>query len=135
MINHLINISKPKKEKIFFEAFSPEGRIKPTIIIEGLLKTLKPDSGYDGPAYPKDDKIAHEWVLELINRMKDMENKKSNGAKYLDKVYLLQMLLKVKNIFEAQKEALIDINIPKGEKFTVVGIFMDNFMIYCIYLK
>ena len=47
--------------------------------------------------YPKDDKITHEWVLELINRMKDMENKKSNGAKYIDKVYLLQMLLKVKN--------------------------------------
>ena len=67
--------------------------------------------------------------------MKDMENKKSNGAKYFDKVYLLQMLLKVKNIFEAQKEALLDINIPKGEKFIVVGIFMDNFMIYCIYLK
>ncbi len=116
-----------KKRKNFFEAFSSEGRGKPTVTIEGLLKTLKPDSAYDGPVYPKDDKITHEWVLELINRMKDMENKKSNGAKYIDKVYLLQMLLKVKNIFEAQKEALIDINIPQGEKFTVVGDIHGQF--------
>ena len=37
------------------------------------------------------------------------------------------MLLKVKTIFENQKEALIDINIPVGEKFTVVGDLHGQF--------
>ena len=59
--------------------------------------------------------------------MKDMDNKKSNTSKYIDKVYLLQMLLKVKTIFESQKESLIDVNIPTGEKFTVVGDLHGQF--------
>ena len=102
-----------KKRKNFFEAFSSEGRGKALITIEGLLKTIKPDSNYDGPVFPKDGKINDEWIKTLIERMKDMDMKKSNTEKYIDKAYLLQMLLKVKTIFEAQKEALIDINIPE----------------------
>ena len=104
-----------KKRKNFFEAFSSEGRGKALITIEGLLKTIKPDSNYDGPVFPKDGKINDEWIKTLIERMKDMDMKKS------------QMLLKVKTIFEAQKEALIDINIPEGEKFTVVGDIHGQF--------
>ena len=53
--------------------------------------------------------------------MKDQENKKSYSEKYIDKFYLLKMLLKVKNIFMAQKEALIDIDIPDDKKFTFIG--------------
>ena len=59
--------------------------------------------------------------------MKDPDNKKSSYEKYLDKIYLLQMLLKVKNIFMAQKEALIDITIPDDKKFTVVGDIHGQF--------
>ena len=69
-----------KKRKNFFEAFSSEGRGKPSITIEGLLKVLKPSSTYDGPVFPQDGKINDEWVKGLIERMKDMENKKSFKA-------------------------------------------------------
>ena len=118
---------KKKKQRDFFSAYSSEGRGKATVTIEGLLKTYKPSSTYTGPVFPEDGKITHEWVLDLIEHMKDLENKKSNTEKYIDKVYLLQMLLKVKNIFMAQKEALIDVNIPDDTKFTVVGDIHGQF--------
>ena len=59
---------------------------------------------YKGPVFPEDGKITKDWVLDLINHMKDPDNKKSSYEKYLDKIYLLQMLLKVKNIFMAKKK-------------------------------
>ena len=118
---------KEKKRKDFFKAFSSEGRGKPQITIEGLLKDLKPNQLYKGPVFPEDGKITKDWVLDLINHMKDFDNKKSNYEKYPDKIYLLRMLLKVKNIFMAQKEALIDITIPKDKKFTVVGDIHGQF--------
>ena len=116
-----------KKRKQFFEAFSSEGRGKPTITIEGLIEKLQPSSTYDGPAFPDDGKIDADWVKGLIERMKDMDNKKSNTEKYIDKIYLLKMLLKAKNIFYEQKESLIDINIPTDKKFTVVGDIHGQF--------
>ena len=115
------------KRRNFFTAFSSEGRGKPEITIEGLLKDLKPNESYNGPVFPNDGKITHEWILELINRMKDLDNKKTHSEKYIDKFYLLQMLLKVKNIFMNQKEALIDITIPDDKKFTVVGDIHGQF--------
>ena len=63
-----------KKRKNFFEAFSSEGRGKPSITIEGLLKTLKPSSTYDGPIFPQDGKLTDDWIKGLIERMKDMDN-------------------------------------------------------------
>ena len=81
-----------KKRKNFFEAFSSEGRGKALITIEGLLKTLKPSTSYTGPVFPKDGKIDDEWVKSLIERMKDMDKKKTNSEKYIDKVYLLQKI-------------------------------------------
>ena len=116
-----------KKRKQFFEAFSSEGRGKPTITIEGLIEKLQPSTSYNGPTFPDDGKIDSEWVKGLIERMKDMDNKKNNTEKYIDKIYLLKMLLKVKKIFDSQKEALIDVNIPLGEKFTVVGDLHGQF--------
>jgi serine/threonine-protein phosphatase 5 len=115
------------KKKIFFEAFCSEGREKLPVTIEGLLKTLKPNPSYVGPVFPEEGKLTHEWVLDLINHMKDPNNKKSNTEKYIDKVYLLQMLLKARNIFMEQKEALIDITIPDDKKFTVVGDIHGQF--------
>ena len=118
---------KEKKRKQFFEAFSSEGRGKATVTIEGLLKTYKPSTNYSGPVFPEDGKITKEWVLDLINHMKDPDNKKTNQEKYIDKVYLLRMLLKVKNYFMEQKEALIDVTIPDGKEFTVVGDIHGQF--------
>ena len=116
-----------KKKENFFKAFSSEGRGKPQITIEGLLKNLTPSSTYKGVVFPEDGNITHQWVLDMIEHMKDYDKKKSNEEKYLDKVYLLKMLLRVKNYLTEQKEALIDITIPQDKKFTVVGDIHGQF--------
>ena len=96
--------------------------------IENLLKTLTQNSpSYKGPIFPEDGKITKEWVFELIDFMKDLEGKKTYKEKYIDKIYLLQMLLKVKNIFKEYQAALIDINIPPGKNITVVGDIHGQF--------
>ena len=59
--------------------------------------------------------------------MKDLENIKSYQEKYLDKIYLLQMIIKAKNIFAQYEEALIDINIPDGKNITIVGDIHGQF--------
>ena len=118
---------REKKRRDFFIAFSSEGRGKAQITIEGILQKIRPDPSYKGPVFPEDGKITKEWVLDLLDRMKDPDIKKSNSEKYIDKFYLLQMLLKVKNMFMDQKEALIDITIPDEKKFTVVGDIHGQF--------
>ena len=76
---------------------------------------------YKGPVFPSDGNITKEWVFELIDFMKDLENKKSYEEKYIDKIYLLQMISKAKSILAEYDEAIIDINIPKEKNFTIVG--------------
>ena len=95
--------------------------------IETILQHLSPSNSYKGPIFPSDGKITKEWLLDLIDFMKDLENKKSYQEKYIDKVYLLQMMLCAKNILIQKQEALIDIYIPKGKKFTVVGDIHGQF--------
>ena len=123
----LLKVRNKKKKQNIFLAYSSEGRGQPEITIEKILKDLKPSSNYTGPVFPDDGNITKEWVMDLIERMKDLENKKSNSEKYIDKIYLLKMLLKAKNIFYEQKESLIDINIPTDKKFTVVGDIHGQF--------
>ena len=95
--------------------------------IERLLKTLKPNNSYKGPIFPEDGKITKEWMLNLINFMKDPKNIKTYEEKYIDKINLLKMLIAAKKIFFEQQEALIDISIPKGKNFTVVGDIHGQF--------
>ena len=95
--------------------------------IERVLKTLKPNNSYKGQIFPEDGKITKEWMLKLIDCMKDMNNKKSNEEKYLDKINLLKMLIEAKKIFYENQEALIDISIPEGKDFTVVGDIHGQF--------
>ena len=95
--------------------------------IEDYLKNLTPNPSYNGPKFSDDEKISKEWILDLINYMKDPDNKKSYKEKYIDKVYLLRMLKKAKEIFFEQKEAIIDITIPKDKYFTVVGDIHGQF--------
>ena len=107
-----------KKRQNFFAAYSSEGRGKDSITIEGVLKDLKPNSSYKGPVFPEDGNISKEWVIDLIERMKDLQNKKSHSEKYIDNYNLLKMLLTVKNIFAAHKPALVNVTIPNEKKFT-----------------
>lgn len=116
-----------KRRQNYYLAYSSEGRGLPEITIEKVLKDLKPSPSYTGPVFPDDGKITKEWVIDLIERMKDLDNKKTHSEKYIDKVYLLKMLLKVKNMFYEQKESLIDITIPDDKKFTVVGDIHGQF--------
>jgi serine/threonine-protein phosphatase 5 len=90
-------------------------------VIEDNLRVLKVDPLYKGPVFPKDGKITKDWILNLIEYMKDYGNNKTSIEKYLDRVYLLEMLLKVKNMYGAVNESLIDVTIPEDRNVTVVG--------------
>ena len=96
-------------------------------VIEEHLKTLRVDPSYKGPVFPDDGIITKEWIFNLIDYMKDLKKQKANKEKYLDRVYLLKMLLKAKSIFGAQNESLIDIYIPDNKNFTVVGDIHGQF--------
>jgi len=81
--------------------------------IEDALKSLSPNDSYKGPVFPDDGKITKEWVLNLIEFMKDLEIEKSLEEKYLDKTNLLKLLLKGKQVLNEFREALIDVDILK----------------------
>ena len=89
--------------------------------IEEVLASLDPNDSYKGPVFPDDGNITKEWVLGLLDYMKDLEQKKSIEEKYLDRINLLKMLIKAKKIFGEYQEALIDVKIPEGKNITVVG--------------
>jgi len=89
--------------------------------IEDELKSLPPNDSYKGPVFPDDGKITKEWVLNLIEFMKDLENKKSFEEKYLDKTNLLKLLLKGKQVLNEYQEALVDVDVFEGKNITVVG--------------
>ena len=84
-------------------------------------KIFKTNSSFYGPVFPDDGKITIEWMLDLIDFMKDLENVKTFEEKYIDKICLIKMLSKVKEIFSEQEESLVDIDIPDGINLTVVG--------------
>jgi len=89
--------------------------------IEDTLKSLPPNNSYKGPVFPDDGEITKEWVLNLIEFMKDLENKKSLEEKYLDKTNLLKLLLKGKQVLNEYQEALVDVDVFEGKNITVVG--------------
>ena len=95
--------------------------------IESVLETLKSNDSYRGPKFPADGKITKDWMLNLIDCMKDIDDKKSYEEKYLDKYNLLLMLLKAKKLLAEQEEALVDISIPEGKNITVVGDIHGQF--------
>ena len=93
---------------------------------EEFLKILNPSPSYKGPIFPDDGKITKEWVFELIDFMKDPDNKKTKEEKYIDKIYLLKMISKAKNIFK-EYESIVNVNIPKEQNFTIVGDIHGQF--------
>ena len=94
---------------------------------EAILAKLKPNPSYKGPIFPDNGKITKEWVLELIDYMKDINNIKSYKEKYMDKLNLLKMISKTKSIFGKYEEAIINVNIPEDSNFTVVGDLHGQF--------
>ena len=95
--------------------------------IEEVLDSLEPDDSYKGPVFPDDGNLTKEWVLNLIEYMKDLDHEKPIKEKYLDRINLLKMLVKAKKLFGQYKEALIDVTIPAGTNITVVGDIHGQF--------
>ena len=83
--------------------------------IEEVLASLDLNDSYKGPVFPDDGNITKEWVLGLLDYMKDLEQKKSIEEKYLDRINLLKILIKAKKIFGEYQEALIDVKIPEDK--------------------
>ena len=88
---------------------------------------ILPNPLYKGPIFPDDGIITKEWVFELIDFMKDLELNKTYEERYMDKAYLLKMILKATNILRQYNESIININIPYDKNFTVVGDIHGQF--------
>ena len=95
--------------------------------VKAVSSTSNSNPSYKGAIFPDDGKITKEWVFELIDSMKDLDNKKSYEERYMDKIYLLKMILKAKNIISEYNESIINIDIPYGKNFTVVGDIHGQF--------
>ena len=94
---------------------------------EDIISSLKPNPLYKGPIFPDDGKITREWVFELLDFMTDLEHKKTYEERYMDKIYLLKMILKAKDILSQYNESIININIPSEKNLTVVGDIHGQF--------
>ena len=70
------------------------------------------ESSYSGAKLPEDGKIDKDWVISL---MEDLKNEK-----FLHKKYLLQIMTSLKEYYEKQ-QSLIDIEIPDDHEFSVCG--------------
>ena len=122
LLNKIKYVKDLNKKKKFFEIFSSEGRGPgEKKCLEETYNKIIVESSYKGIIFPEDGKITKEWVLDLLEYMKDMENVKEYSKKYIHKKYLLNMLIKVRDIYTKQTEALIDITIPDNIEFNVVG--------------
>jgi len=95
--------------------------------IEDILNSLSQNDLYKGPVFPDGGKITKEWVLNLIDYMKDLDNRKSLEEKYLDKVNLLKLILKGKEVLNEYQEALVDVNVFEEKNITVVGDIHGQF--------
>ena len=101
-----------------------EGQLNKTKLISSVSN---PNPLYKVPIFPDDGIITKEWVFELIDSMKDLNNKKSYEERYMDKKYLLKMILKAKNILSEYNESIINIDVPYGKNFTIVGDIHGQF--------
>ena len=80
--------------------------------IEKALQSTSVETSYSGIVLPEDLKIDHEWVLGV---MEDMKNNK-----FLHKKYLVQIIGKIKDYYSL-KPSLVDVEIPDEDEFNVCG--------------
>lgn len=80
--------------------------------IEKALQSTSVETSYSGIVLPEDLKIDHEWVLGV---MEDMKNNK-----FLHKKYLVQIIAKIKDYYSL-KPSLVDVEIPDEDEFNVCG--------------
>jgi len=101
--------SKLHKAQLLADAISVQDNLDQ--IATNLNDIVVPDS-YTGPKLAEDEEITKEWVLKLMDHMKNQ--------KVLHKKYLWIILLKIKEILKALP-TLVDVEVPKGKEITVCG--------------
>jgi serine/threonine-protein phosphatase 5 len=77
-----------------------------------VINASKVESSYSGVVLPDNFAIDHDWVVKVMEDMKD--------NKFIHKKYLLQMILKIKDYYDTKK-TLVDIDITNEEEFNVCG--------------
>jgi len=103
-------VQKIIKEKRFAESISVENASE-QVNMNSFNEMVVP-STYNGPALTESDSISAEWVLSLMEWMKDQ--------KVLHKKYCWTILLRVRDILKTLP-TLVDLDIPKGKEITVCG--------------
>jgi serine/threonine-protein phosphatase 5 len=102
--------NKMHKEKLLADAISVENSMEE--INAATLKDIIVPESYTGPRLEEEDPLTSEWVIKLMDWMKDQ--------KVLHKKYLWQILKRVKEILKALP-TLVDVEVPKGKEITVCG--------------
>jgi len=100
---------KMHMEQLLADAISTQDSLDS--IVTNLNEIIVPDS-YTGPKLAEEEEITKEWVVKLLEHMKDQ--------KVLHKKYLWILLLKVKDVLKALP-TLVDVEVPKGKEITVCG--------------
>ena len=80
--------------------------------VEVNLEDIIVEASYSGPTITDIEEVNTEWVLKYMEYMKD--------SKVLHRKYATMILLKVRDIFEAEKN-VVSISIPDDEDITVCG--------------
>lgn len=76
------------------------------------VNSIEVAGDYTGPVFPDNGVINSEWCQQLMAFFR--------GQKKLHKKYVVQMILKVKDVFTGY-QSLVDIDIPQTQEFTVCG--------------
>jgi serine/threonine-protein phosphatase 5 len=102
--------SKLNKAQLLADAIKVENEVDK--INPQTINEIEVAASYTGPRLEENDEVTREWVIKLIEWMKDQ--------KTLHKKYLWTLLIKVRNILKALP-TLVDVEVPNGKEITVCG--------------
>lgn len=101
---------KLHREKLFQESISVDVDTGKKML--EAYNEIAVSSGYTGPVLKDDEPITSEWVISLMDYMKDQ--------KVLHKKFLWGLLFKAKEVLK-QHAALVEVEVPAGKEITVCG--------------
>lgn len=102
--------TKMNKAQLLAEAISVQDSLDQAALAS-INDMHVPDS-YNGPRLEDDQEITQEWVISLLEWMRDQKN--------LHKKYLWKLLFKIRDILKALP-TLVEVDVPKGKEITVCG--------------
>jgi serine/threonine-protein phosphatase 5 len=101
---------KMHKEKLFQESISVDEDSGKKML--EIFTEMAVSSSYVGPVFKDDEPITAEWVIGLMEHMKNQ--------KVFHKKYLWSLMFKLKEILKPLP-ALVDVEIPAGKEITICG--------------